>query len=152
MRKIILLLAVLMSGCVVDDNHGYGYGIDGVTSLGIEYRGSTLSPFQIDDEFKNVYQCITEQWREPLNTDFNGYAFYIDLMVFFVNQVQDTDSEGRFYNDTNLVLVVDQNSPYHNDYSVYVYRHELVHYILSELTNDVNFYHQSSFFYSCVYF
>jgi len=151
MRTLILVIAFMVSGCIdTDNNHGYGYEIDGVTTLGIEYSGYTISGYDLDKEFNSVYQCITDQWREPLNNNYNGYAFYIDLMVFSVYQIEDTNSQGRYYGD--LIAILDKDSPYYNDHSIYVYRHELVHYILDQLTGNKHGSHQSNFFYSCVYF
>jgi len=152
MRLLVLAtLFIFVSACGVDNNnHGYGFEIDGVTLMGIEYRGNTLTPFQLDNEFKKVYQCIADQWTDQLSEDHDGRSFNVDFRVFFVEQIENV-IQGRFYRKNNLILLLKYESPYYQSNSIYIYRHELIHYILYKLNGDSDHHHNSSLFNTCIY-
>lgn len=124
MKIIILIMALLVSGCIDNFNHGFGYDIDYITQSGIEYRHDSgivnLLPHEIEQVLIEITEC------SGLNVP------YHNVMVIISDDIDrfgNARAMGVFLDSPNLIVL--RSGRYESSRYLVIQnlKHELLHYL-----------------------
>ncbi len=131
---ILLILAIVLSGCESSNNHGYG-------NTGAFYN--TILGFVIDERSPTALQDIDGAFLSAIEC--LGYQAYMipPIVVIFVDEIAENPTlHGVFYDSPNLIIIKANNDLALSNYLTL--EHEFVHYALYYITGDNDKNHTNS--------
>ena len=137
---------VLLGGCEnarVNDNHGYGWGYDTESPMGVHIRDSsqtfTPSVEEIDRLYVKVKTCV-------------GVSFDVTPLLILQDYPPEESPSfnGITYFDSYLIIINAANADW---YTYQLLNHELIHVFLaaSGIEDSKNHNHKSPLFATCMY-
>lgn len=136
MRGFLAILLVL-AGCGGHDpanNHGYGFAFDIQGASGMQVR---YDPTEVSRGIPQTPVTLLEQFYAEVQacTGLSAPAPF----VIFVSNAQLGELDGFYYSDPSLVLVK----------GLFIFKHEVIHYLLDANTGNLDIEHRSPLFHKC---
>lgn len=132
MRRLLILLLLAGCGGGPDDNHGYGFAYDVQGASGLRLRFNPAEPVDqrtpveiFENTYMEVQKCAGLTAPAP--------------MVIVVPEGTFGYSGGHYYSDPPLVVVT----------ALFMFKHEVIHYLLDHNTGNLDPDHLSPLFTKC---